>query len=243
MGEADINDRLGLGGNLPPAIVEDVRDQMRQVLDKYAKRKGELLARLQSTVVRDRATAGDAIDRVGIAKDVKKLIDGDRVNITGPLDDAKAAAISMVLNFWADIEEAATAAHKKATDWEDEEEQRIRDQQREQELTEQKLRQAQQPRAAIHYTEPPIETPSVGHNPLGLGKPPRQQLRGDYGYKLVKRGEIKVSIEDITKVPADILMADKVVEAICAVGRDMAKHMKTIPGLKIDRGTKSSVQG
>ena len=58
----------------------------------------------------------------------------------------------------------------------------------------------------------------------------------------MKRGTVAITVENVRKVPLYILNSKRVQEAIVATARTFAAQHDTIPGLKIDRGTDSSIR-
>lgn len=220
-----------------------LRADIDEMLARFSERRAKFLASAEKAVVRDRYTAGDAADLVGLAAKVGKTIEAERLELTRPYDEAVQGAISTVRNFWSEVEEAMERVEQLAIDWKAAEDKRIADQQAEQAAAEEKLRAAQAPRGKIDYSSPAVVDPApVKQRPVAYPQTRRAQVRGDLGHKLVDRTITSISVVDVRKVPLNILRSKKVTDAIISVARDFAKHNETLAGLKIDRGTTTDVR-
>jgi len=228
-------------GHNRPDPVRAVREETYELINHFQARRADILTASEKiTEIKDRFKAGDAIDIIGIANKVWKRIEERRLEITRPYDDAVQSAIATMRNFWEPVEDAVARLKDLADRFQADGDARVAQQKAEQAAEEARLRAAaQQPRQVINYANP--ERPKV-EQPAPA--PVRQaRIRGDRGHQLIKRGKIEITVDNVRKVPLEILNSKRVQDAIIAVARDLAKHREAIPGLKIDRsGTTTNVQ-
>ena len=219
--------------NRPPSPVEALSAEQKEALEPYRKRRDEIVAAAQKKNVVDRATAGDAGDIMRVARDVFAILDADRRERTDPYRRAADAAKGVVDEFWQPVVDAIADLRGRLKKWDDEEEARIRQQQREQEAEMARMRAAAQPPAESPAAPPPSPPPA-------MREPARRKVRGDLGATVSSVDKVQYRVVDIKAVPDWIMASPTVHEAVITVVKAMAKHAGQIPG--IETSTTSDIQ-
>jgi hypothetical protein len=198
----------------------DVLAQMADILDPREERRTKFIRAAGLIVVRDRHEAGQAADWVKLANGFKAIVEEARKAVTDPYDAAHEAGCDRAAVWLAPLEEAIVQVRAIVAKFWDEEQARIDEQQREQSAAEPIVQSAPLP-------------PPIAAKPL--------PVRGYMGGRVGSTKTLNIKIADVRALPDEIMNSSRVHEAILAVARDFAKHMQTIPGLEIDRGTKAKV--
>lgn len=236
-----MDDLSPLIGDNRPRPSEDAVASVRDMLRQYEARVEAMLKAFALVKVRNRGEASKATDLVGMAKDIRREIEQQRLAITRPYDEAVTAAIATERNFCLSIEEKITEAEDLLDQFDKLEADRAAAQRREQEEAEAALRGAASPagpRPEINYSAPAADAVT---SPVALAKP--APIRGDYGKRFTRRQHVEVEVTDVARIPSEILNTDAVREAIARAIVQLARANSRleVPGALIHRGTRGSV--
>lgn len=217
----------GRGHNQPPSLVETARAEMDEVLRDYRARVEEMIAASDRVIIKDRADAARAVDLVGLMRDLYAEIETKRLDISRVYQRAASAPIAALEEFWRVAGDRIGRILGQIENFRREEKAEAKRQADAQRAAEAKLR-----------GEAGIAAPVASAGWAGG----QRRIKGDYGYSAGSTSTLEITVDDVTKVPVEILNSPKVHAAIVAVARDFAKHMTSVPGLTINRGERTQLR-
>ena len=210
--------------------VSDAAGRTRARLELFRTRRDQFLEAAKKVEIKDRIDAGSAADLIGLARDVRGMIDSVRLEIGRPHLDASRAVNAACSDFWGVVDEAMEDVQAKLDTFAKEERDRAR------QLQEEQAAEEQRRRAAIAGPGAPPPAPA----PMKPAKP--RSFRGDYGRQAIVTDDDEIEIEDVRALPDMILEAEAVREAIIRVVKPMVKQKMKIPGIRVTAGVKTSVR-
>lgn len=235
-----------MGHNRPPEPIDTVTAEINDVIGKYRERALYLVERCEAKTVRDRLSAGEAGDIIKTVGDVEALLSTERMGITRPYREAADHGKQMVDVFWEPVEYAVSALRGRLQAWNNAEDEKIAQQQREQEEFLANLRQPpkpepmpSQPRPDINYSDP-APRPAPSSPPMRPAH--RRKVKGDLGSISGNVDVASYKIIDITQVPTFIMNSPMVHDAVISVIKSMAKHLGDIPGVEKTISSQLKVQ-
>lgn len=223
----------------------DIRREIAEALEPFAKRRDEFIAAAGRVIVRSLDEAARATDLLGMADEVKDKVKERRKEISDPHFEAHRLAIAEAERFWEACDEAMNGVLEKVNAYTDRRKEMIAAQKREQEAAPPAEAAPRAPRATVDYSN---AAPAAKTEPEGVKVPPtaakEAQIKGDYGYKLVSSKDFMVEVTDWREVPPWIMEAEAVQEAIRKVALGIVRQTKAkaISGLKIIPVDKNSVR-
>ena len=228
--------------NLPPDPVQVMRVAMPEALERFQKRRDEIVASASRKQVIDRFTAAEAGDIISIADKVQKRIDAARRELTDPHHQARDLGKSIADDFWSSAEDALTQLRERLQAWNDDEDKRITAQQAEQDAFMAKMQGGPQVaevnapdpkpdgvRAHIDYGAPAAPAPT---SVPGMRPAKRRKIVGDLGGVVTTADVTDYIITDIRLVPDYIMSSPTVQAAVKQVIKSMARHLGDIPGVE-----------
>ena len=220
---------IGIGHNNAP-LDEHLIAQLREVTDNLEERKAAALASLDKVVIRDQEDLGRVGDTARIFKAMLDDVEEKRSSVLVPIYEARDRVNTFADRWTAPLEAGRDQLAAKVDAFRDDQKRKAKEQQDEQ----RRIEQARAAAAGVAIPPPP--TPAATHQ-----QPERSlRARGEYGGRVSERAKVEVSIEDMTLLPDYILNSKPVQEAILKVARQFATNLDEIPGIKIDRGLKTS---
>ncbi|MET0373975.1 MAG: hypothetical protein ABW128_06920 [Rhizorhabdus sp.] len=237
--------------NQPPDPVEVMRVAMPEALERFQKRRDEIVASANRKTVTDRFTAADAGDIISIADKVQKRIDAVRRELTDPHHQARDLGKAIADEFWTPAEEALTQLRERLQAWNDVEDKRIADQQREQDEFMARMQQGGSQPAVVNAPDPKPEgvrehidySAPAGPAPTsvpGMRPAKKRKIVGDLGGVVTTADVTEYTITDIRLVPDFIMSSPTVHAAVKQVIKSMARHLGEIPG--VEKTTSSAVR-
>jgi hypothetical protein len=235
---------MNLLGHNRPDYIAAVREQMSEALAQFTARRDEFIAKAPSYVVRDREDAKRVVDFIGMARDIEAMIHAARKTVSDPHHDARSLAINIANDFWAPVIEALEIPQGKLDAYTAKRKALMDEQQAEQDSFRQPAHDASAPRAAVDYTAPSSPTETPAGMPEGARPARKQQIVGDYGYRLSEVTRDAIEVVDVLQVPESILNSDPVKEAIAKVALAIVKatKQKTMPGCRITQKGSTSIR-
>lgn len=226
-------------GDMRAAALGDIRRR----LAPFARRKRDFLRAAGRVQIRDRHDAGAAADLIGLARDVRALVDAERKAIVGPHDEALKAANGRTRAFWDDVDQAMRIVQARLDEFAAAEERRIETQRLEQEAEIRRRQEALKDKMDVtvrHHHEAAI---AAGKHQDAAGRQPkRRSYRGDYGRQATVGGTDVIEISNWRELPDWVFGAEAVQEAIRKVVKPMVRQKIVIPGLTVTKATKTSVR-
>lgn len=239
--------------NLPPDPVEVMRVAMPEALERFQKRRDEIIESANRKQVTDRFSAGDAGDIIGIADKVQKLIDAARRELTDPHHHARDLGKAIADEFWSSAEDALAQLRGRLQAWNDDEDKRIADQQAEQDAFMAKMQNSAvvtaseqddgrkaEGREHIDYSAPASPAAPPSASVPGMRPAKRRKIVGDLGAVVSSADVTEYTITDIRLVPDFIMSSPTVHAAVKQVIKSMARHLGDIPG--VEKTTSSAVR-
>lgn len=217
---------IGVGHNRPP-LGEELLADLRETTARLEERKAAILAAMEKVEIRDQEDLGKVGD---LAKLIKVLLDDvetKRSGILAPVYEARDMLNGAADKFTAELEAARDRLGGLVDNFRAEQRRKAREQA-------EKQREAEEARAAkVGSVVPEAITPAE--------PTPRGPIaRGDYGGKVGTRETLTVTITDLSKIPAFILQAKAVQEAIISTARTFAQKGIPIDGIHVERGDKTN---
>ncbi len=229
----------GIGHNLPPSPIEQLKAEQAPVLAKYEKRRDEIIESATKKLVTDRISAGQAGDILKIGRQVFDRVDAERKDVAEPFRTAITAAAGAFDEFWTPARDALTELKRRLDAWGDAEDKRIEDQRLEQKRAEDAMR------ASAARLAAPDGVPSYASAPApapASGPAKRSKIRGDLGATVTRVDDKVYRVVDVRAVPDWILNTSTVHDAIIAVAKSHRKHNPIIPGIETDTVGKNQIR-
>lgn len=210
----------GEGHNIGGAGYTSARADAIDMVTQYKPRLDEFLAAIAKIAIGNRGDAGAAADKVGLAQDFRKIVDGKRDELVKPFREAAQATNGVVGNFLAPLDAAIADGLAKIETYRKEAAARVAEQKQEQ--------------------RPPQGAPS---DMPAAAQPAAKPIRGDYGKRVVATNRKRAVLEDLSQVPAFIMESRDVRAAIEKVATGMLKQHPEIAGFRIETDETTGVRG
>ncbi len=220
-----------IGHNRPPSYAELAKEEFDRTAKSYEERRDEIVKKCNALVIRDQEDVGAVGDMGRIIKALADKVAGKAKDIAEPYQETVDALRAASQNFTEPLWEARDTITQKVEDFRAAERAKAKAAQQEQ-------YEAEKRQAAARAEETGVEA----HVPKPAPQPKKSApARGDLGGRVSERNTLNIEIEDVRALPDFVLNADKVKEALISTVRSMVQAGAEVPGVKVDRGVKTTL--
>lgn len=214
---------------------EQAMEEMRRSLEPWQERRAEFVRKADAAVVDCQDAAEAAVDFVRMARALRDRADNLLGEVREPYQRAAQAATGVANQFTSQLDDAIDKVQGKLRTYNE-------DRKAKAAAAEAQQREAEE-RLALQAAErdglPPPPAPSAV--PAGRRRRKAAPIHTDLGGRMVEQDRWRAKVVDATKVPAMVLNAPRVLEAIRIVAQDLMKNGITVEGVEKEEYTSTTI--
>lgn len=210
---------------------EIAADALTAKLREFEERRAEILSKLPKIAVVDEDTTGRAAAVIKAIRALDDAVCQRGKEVAQPYGDAYDTVSARVSNWLQELRDGLETVNAKIESYRSAERERIRNARIAQQQEEARLRAAANP---LGIGEKPRARggPAPVVEPEEVAIAPLPAVRGDYGTLTTDRAKVDYEIEDVRKLPDEVLNAPAVIKALKSACRSYGRLKPDIPGAR-----------